>query len=391
MSVNQGLKEIKRQGRGFTSFYDFKSGGVGGAYKNLFFKGLVSAIPYDRERIMWGNSEQLIRPMYKQAWLNSTKSNLVLKLRDRSLGLREFRRTIFNLSGWFADEVFRHYFSSKVNTVQTFSDDKVVDSLPALDNKVYFITILRAALLPSLAGAAAYNELSGKNLSDFILADMKRVETTGENGSTSVSIKNNPIIGYTENNKSVVQDNFIMPRTLEDTLKNIQKGVSPESKPKFVFYDPMLATMKTLSTTIGMFKRTLMREYDYSVNNSDIIVMGLFGVNPLSTDSQSKQIYDKTGKKDDIGLGMFLRSDELKGIKVYVLTLDDHLNEIFYIVPGLGDAGDRCFGDEKNMLNIAQLLSKDDYLIPRKDVFSRFFRLMSNRSVDLPNGMRIPF
>ena len=29
---------------------------------------------------------------------------------------------------------------------------------------------------------------------------------------------------------------------------------------------------------------------------------------------------------------------------IYVAALDDHLNEHGYIVPGLGDAGDRLFG-----------------------------------------------
>ena len=29
---------------------------------------------------------------------------------------------------------------------------------------------------------------------------------------------------------------------------------------------------------------------------------------------------------------------------IYVAALDDHLNEHGYIVPGLGDAGDRIFG-----------------------------------------------
>ncbi|MBV8634715.1 MAG: uracil phosphoribosyltransferase [Burkholderiaceae bacterium] len=32
------------------------------------------------------------------------------------------------------------------------------------------------------------------------------------------------------------------------------------------------------------------------------------------------------------------------GVKVYVAALDSHLNEHAYIVPGLGDAGDRLFG-----------------------------------------------
>ncbi|AZU55476.1 uracil phosphoribosyltransferase [Ralstonia pseudosolanacearum] len=32
------------------------------------------------------------------------------------------------------------------------------------------------------------------------------------------------------------------------------------------------------------------------------------------------------------------------GVKLYVASLDSHLNEHAYIVPGLGDAGDRLFG-----------------------------------------------
>lgn len=31
-------------------------------------------------------------------------------------------------------------------------------------------------------------------------------------------------------------------------------------------------------------------------------------------------------------------------VKIYTAALDDHLNEHGYIVPGLGDAGDRIFG-----------------------------------------------
>ncbi len=31
-------------------------------------------------------------------------------------------------------------------------------------------------------------------------------------------------------------------------------------------------------------------------------------------------------------------------IDIYTAALDDHLNEDGYIVPGLGDAGDRLFG-----------------------------------------------
>lgn len=31
-------------------------------------------------------------------------------------------------------------------------------------------------------------------------------------------------------------------------------------------------------------------------------------------------------------------------VEVYTASLDDHLNEKAYIVPGLGDAGDRLYG-----------------------------------------------
>jgi uracil phosphoribosyltransferase len=31
-------------------------------------------------------------------------------------------------------------------------------------------------------------------------------------------------------------------------------------------------------------------------------------------------------------------------VDIYLAAMDDHLNEIGYIVPGLGDAGDRIFG-----------------------------------------------
>lgn len=36
--------------------------------------------------------------------------------------------------------------------------------------------------------------------------------------------------------------------------------------------------------------------------------------------------------------------DEHPDVDVYIAALDDHLNEHGYIVPGLGDAGDRIFG-----------------------------------------------
>ena len=36
--------------------------------------------------------------------------------------------------------------------------------------------------------------------------------------------------------------------------------------------------------------------------------------------------------------------DRHPDVEIYCAALDDHLNENGYIVPGLGDAGDRIFG-----------------------------------------------
>ena len=39
-----------------------------------------------------------------------------------------------------------------------------------------------------------------------------------------------------------------------------------------------------------------------------------------------------------------LVADEHPDVPVYTAAIDDHLNDNKYIVPGLGDAGDRLFG-----------------------------------------------
>ena len=42
--------------------------------------------------------------------------------------------------------------------------------------------------------------------------------------------------------------------------------------------------------------------------------------------------------------GVKVMNDEHPGVPVYTAALDEKLNEHGYIVPGLGDAGDRIFG-----------------------------------------------
>ena len=42
--------------------------------------------------------------------------------------------------------------------------------------------------------------------------------------------------------------------------------------------------------------------------------------------------------------GVQVFQDAHPDVKLFVASLDSHLNEHAYIVPGLGDAGDRLFG-----------------------------------------------
>ena len=42
--------------------------------------------------------------------------------------------------------------------------------------------------------------------------------------------------------------------------------------------------------------------------------------------------------------GVTVLTERHPTIPIYVAALDSHLNENAYIVPGLGDAGDRLFG-----------------------------------------------
>ena len=42
--------------------------------------------------------------------------------------------------------------------------------------------------------------------------------------------------------------------------------------------------------------------------------------------------------------GLALVEKEHPEVPIYTAAIDDHLNENKYIVPGLGDAGDRLFG-----------------------------------------------
>ena len=60
-------------------------------------------------------------------------------------------------------------------------------------------------------------------------------------------------------------------------------------------------------------------------------------------------------------------------VPIYTVVLDDHLNEHGYIVPGLGDAGDRILVRYKKLWNAKQDPAWDDY-------FMEIARVVSSRS-----------
>lgn len=83
----------------------------------------------------------------------------------------------------------------------------------------------------------------------------------------------------------------------------------------FVLCDPMLATGHSAKYTLDVIKR-------HGADMKKVIFMCLVAAPE----------------------GMKVLQDAYPEVPVYTAALDSHLNENAYIVPGLGDAGDRLFG-----------------------------------------------
>jgi uracil phosphoribosyltransferase len=83
----------------------------------------------------------------------------------------------------------------------------------------------------------------------------------------------------------------------------------------FILCDPMLATGNSAVHAVNVLKKR-------GVSDEQIVFMALVAAPE----------------------GVKVFQDAHPKVKVYVASLDSHLNEHAYIVPGLGDAGDRLFG-----------------------------------------------
>lgn len=103
----------------------------------------------------------------------------------------------------------------------------------------------------------------------------------------------------------------------EDTLKPVEYYVKlpdqmdPETT--VLIIDPMLATGGSAISAVEVFKKRGVKKIKFLC-----LIASIPGVNALS--------------------------NEHPDVHIYTAALDPELNENGYIVPGLGDAGDRCFG-----------------------------------------------
>lgn len=102
----------------------------------------------------------------------------------------------------------------------------------------------------------------------------------------------------------------------EKTLRPVQYYNKLPTEPTVsvcLILDPMLATGGSASATVEVLKKWGVKKIKY---------VGLIG---------SPE-------------GIALMQREHPDVPIYLAAIDDHLNEKGYIVPGLGDAGDRQFG-----------------------------------------------
>lgn len=108
---------------------------------------------------------------------------------------------------------------------------------------------------------------------------------------------------------------------------------------------------------IGMYRdHETLKPVEYFVKMpTDIDQREMFVVDPmLATGGSAIMAIDalkKRGAKQIKFVGLVAAPEGVKALQeahpdvdIYVAGLDDHLNEDGYIVPGLGDAGDRLFG-----------------------------------------------
>ena len=98
-----------------------------------------------------------------------------------------------------------------------------------------------------------------------------------------------------------------------------------------------------------MARRSIRNYEERPVNRDtmDIIAQcGIYAANAMNAQKWEVRLVDDPEFINGISALYVeqMKKDLPEDVEIYAAALDDHLNEHGYIVPGLGDAGDRIFG-----------------------------------------------
>lgn len=238
-------------------------------------------------------------------------SRLIAKLRDHRTQHHEFvyytqraYELLFNLAVDAANPQNKNYFIVKtpVNIpVQNYAVHKIPDVDNELDNSVMCV-MLRGALLPSMIMSKEIQEYSSRGyVTPFALFRIKRDDTKKE---------------YNMEYILDLDKSFFDLETLEGK--------------DLIFADPMNATGGSLVTIVKYLLDQKIKPKSIKFFN---VISALKGTLRI------------------------VRA--LENVTVYTLWMDPVLNDMAYIMPGLGDAGDRINGEDKDEAgrNIIQLIA----------------------------------
>ena len=243
--------------------------------------------------------------------IHGEASRLIAKLRDVRTKHGEFLyytqrayELLFNLSIYSDDQSKKHYLVVKTpvdNPVQNYAVHKIPYIDEELKNSVMCV-MLRGALLPSIIMSKEIQEYSSDNyVTPFALFKIKRDDTKKEH------------------NMEYILD---LDRSYFDLESMNGKDL--------IFTDPMNATGGSFVTII----KYLMEQ----------------GIKPRSV-----KFFNVISSLK--GTLRIVRA--LENVTVYTLWMDPVMNDLAYILPGLGDAGDRLNGEDEPDYprNIIQLIA----------------------------------
>jgi uracil phosphoribosyltransferase len=146
--------------------------------------------------------------------------------------------------------------------------------------------------------------------------------------------------------------------TVVEKIKNRQISVVPILRAGLGMLDGVLQMIPGAGVSVVGFARneeTLEAEAYYEKLVSDIKDRDVLVVDPMlatgGTLDATLELLKKAGCQRIKGIFLVAAPEGLKRIEqhhpevdIYVAAIDDHLNEQGYILPGLGDAGDKIFG-----------------------------------------------